>query len=535
MSERFNTEVLIVGTGISGLLAAIKLSERYSVTILSKSSLNNCSTAWAQGGIAAVINSKDNINYHIKDTLKNGHEMCNPKSVQQIIKQGKDSIDLLLNYGVNFNKKGKGLDQTLEGGHSHRRIIYHNDNTGEEIHGSLLREAAKKNNIDIKENLMAIDIIGKKENYCEGVYAYDKKNNNVVSIKANTIILATGGASKIYQYTTNPNTSTGDGIAMAWRFGCEISNMEFIQFHPTCLFHPKEKSFLISESLRGEGAQLKDPNGNCFMKKYDDRLELAPRDIVARAIDSEMKNNNFNHVNLDISFKDKEFIMKRFPNIYHRCLELDIDITKEAIPVVPAAHYTCGGIETNISGETDCSNLYAIGEVANTGFHGANRLASNSLLECSVMAMECCEKIFEKDFRVSQGKELPLWDDTYVSMPTDDNILISHNWAELRKIMWNYVGILRSDKMLTYAKDRLDVINSEINEFYHTHHISMDLLELRNLVDVANIITTSALQRKESRGLHFNKDYPHMNKNYNQSTKLINNNEDFFIRLVTKV
>ena len=285
MSERFNTEVLIVGTGISGLLAAIKLSERYSVTILSKSSLNDCSTAWAQGGIAAVINSKDNINNHIKDTLKNGHDMCDPKSVQQIINQGKDSIDLLLNYGVNFNKKGKELDQTLEGGHSHRRIVYHNDNTGEEVHSSLLREARKKKNIIIKENIMVIDMIGKKENYCEGVYAYDKRNNNVVSIKANIIILATGGASKIYQYTTNPNTSTGDGIAMAWRFGCAISNMEFIQFHPTCLFHPKEKSFLISESLRGEGAKLKDLNGNCFMKKYDERLELAPRDIVARDID----------------------------------------------------------------------------------------------------------------------------------------------------------------------------------------------------------------------------------------------------------
>ena len=271
------------------------------------------------------------------------------------------------------------------------------------------------------------------------------------------------------------------------------------------------------------------------MKKYDERLELAPRDIVARAIDSEMKNNNFDHVNLDISFKDKEFILRRFPNIYQRCLELDIDITKEAIPVVPAAHYTCGGIETDVSGETDCCNLYAIGEVANTGFHGANRLASNSLLECSVMAMECCEKIFKRNIKVSNNRELPLWDDSYVSMPTDDNILISHNWAELRKIMWNYVGILRSDKMLTYARDRLEVIHSEINEFYHTHHINMDLLELRNLIDVANIITTSALERKESRGLHFNKDYPHMDKRFNRATKLVNNDEDYIMRLVTKV
>ena len=382
---------------------------------------------------------------------------------------------------------------------------------------------------------MAIDLIGKKENYCEGLYAYDRNSNNVVTIKSQVVIIASGGASKIYQYTTNPDTSTGDGIAMAWRFGCTISNMEFIQFHPTCLYHPSEKSFLISESLRGEGAQLKDLNGNCFMDKYDDRLELAPRDIVARAIDSEMKNNNFDHVNLDISFKEKDFILARFPNIYKRCLTLGIDITKQPIPVVPAAHYTCGGIETNVAGETDCTNVYAIGEVAHTGFHGANRLASNSLLECSVMAMKCCDKIIEKKFTIKNDRNLPMWDDSYVTEPTEENILISHNWAELRKIMWDYVGIIRSDKMLAYARERLDVIHSEINEFYYNHHINADLLELRNIIDVATIVTTCAMYRKESRGLHYNKDYPHTRDEFNQPTKIKNSKKDFFMKLVSRV
>ena len=534
MSERLNTEVLIVGTGISGLLAAIELSKKYSVIILSKSRLQDCSTAWAQGGIAAVINDNDHVNNHVKDTIKNGHSICNQESVERIIKQGKDSINLLVSHGVNFNKNGGQFDQTLEGGHSQRRIVYHNDNTGEEIHSSLLKIIKERSNIDIRENLMAIDLIGKKDSYCEGLYAFNKIKRKVVTIKANVVIMATGGASKVYQYTTNPNTSTGDGIAMAWRFGCEISNMEFIQFHPTCLYHPNEKSFLISESLRGEGAKLKDPHGNCFMKNYDDRLELAPRDVVARAIDSEMKNNNFDHVYLDISFKDKEYILRRFPNIYQRCLDLGIDISREPIPVVPAAHYTCGGIETNVCGETDCINLYAIGEVANSGFHGANRLASNSLLECSVMAKECCKKIYEKNFKIKNDRELPLWNDSYVSSPAEDNILISHNWAELRKIMWNYVGILRSDKMLAYAEERLNVIHSEINEFYHTHHINMDLLELRNIIDVANIIISSAIARKESRGLHYNKDYPNIDQKLNRPTKLINSNKDFYMSLVSK-
>ena len=534
MSERLNTEVLIIGSGISGLLAAIELSKKYCVTIISKSSLSECSTAWAQGGIAAVVDKNDHIQNHVNDTKNNGHNICDMDAVQQIIEQGKKSIDLLVRHGVEFNKKGDKLDQTLEGGHSHRRIVYHNDNTGEEIHQSLLKVALHTKNIIIKEKMMAIDLIGKKDNFCEGLYAFDKTKRIVIAIKANIVILASGGASKIYQYTTNPNTSTGDGIAMAWRFGCKIANMEFIQFHPTCLYHADEKSFLISESLRGEGAKLKDPIGNCFMSKYDDRLELAPRDVVARAIDSEMKNNNFDYVNLDISFKNREFILSRFPNIYQRCLELGIDITKEPIPVVPAAHYTCGGVETNVSGQTDCLNLYAIGEVAHTGFHGANRLASNSLLECSVMAMECCKRIYESNFIFDSSREVPLWDDSYVSKPSEENIIISHNWAELRKIMWNYVGILRSDKMLAYAKDRLNVIHSEINEFYHNHHINMDLLELRNIIDVATIITTSAMMRKESRGLHYNKDYPYLDEKFNKPTILDNSNKDFFMKLVSK-
>ena len=533
MTTRLNTEVLIVGTGISGLLSAIELAKTYSVTMLTKSRTNKCSTSWAQGGIAAAMDNSD-IDAHVNDTIINGHKICNPESVVKIIKQGKKSIDLLIKHGVNFNTDGAKLQQTLEGGHSKRRIAYHNDNTGEEIHTSLLEKAKKNKNITIKEDVMAIDLIGRQEELCDGLYAYDESNKSVITIKANIVILATGGANKLYQYTTNPDTSTGDGIALAWRFGCTISNMEFMQFHPTCLYHTNDKSFLISESLRGEGAKLINPNNEYFMQKYDKRAELAPRDVVARAIDIEMKNNNFKHVYLDISFKGKEYILQRFPNIYTRCLEHDIDITKQPIPVVPAAHYTCGGVKTTIAGETDCSNLYVIGEAAHSGLHGANRLASNSLLECSVMAMECCKIINEKN-TTHNKKELPLWDDSYVSDSSDENILISHNWAEIRKIMWNYVGILRSDKMLNRAKDRLEIINNEINEFYHTHRISTDLLELRNIIDVAKIITKSAISRKESRGLHYNKDYPKVNRKYNKSTELKNTKKDFIMKIVSKV
>ena len=532
MSSRLNTEVLIVGTGISGLLSAIELSKKYSVIMLTKSYTTECSTSWAQGGIAAAMND-DDISSHIDDTIKNGHKICSTESVSKIIKQGKSSIDLLINHGVNFSRHGTKLKQTLEGGHSSRRILYHNDNTGEEIHSSLLAKAKKNKNITIIENIMAIDLIGKKETFCEGLYAYDETNKSVITIKSNIIILATGGASKIYQYTTNPDSSTGDGIALAWRFGCTISNMEFMQFHPTCLYHTDEKSFLISESLRGEGAKLVNPNGKYFMDEYDNRTELAPRDVVARAIDVEMKNNNFKHVYLDISFKGKEFILERFPNIYNKCFELGIDITKEPIPVVPAAHYTCGGVKVNVAGETDCSNLYVIGEAAHSGLHGANRLASNSLLECSVMAVECCKSINKKGIKGNK-KVLPLWDDSYVSDSSDENILISHNWADIRKIMWDYVGILRSDKMLNRAHEKLNIINNEINDFYHTHRISHDLLELRNIIDVANIITNSAIARKESRGLHYNKDYPDISNNYNESTDLNNTKKDFLMKIVSK-
>ena len=534
MSTRLNTEVLIVGSGISGLLSAIELAKRYRVTVLSKSNTSDCSTAWAQGGVAAVINDQDDIEKHAEDTILNGHDICDTESVLKIIKKGKESIELLMNYGVSFNKNNNGLKQTLEGGHSKRRIVYHNDNTGEEIHSSLLKKAKDNKNIIIKENIMAIDLIGHKDKYCDGLYAYDEINRSVITIEAKVIIIATGGASKIYQYTTNPDTSTGDGIALAYRFGCTISNMEFIQFHPTCLYHSREKSFLISESLRGEGAKLVNPDGEYFMDKYDKRGELAPRDVVARAIDIEMKKNSYNCVYLDISFKDKDYILSRFPNIYKRCLKLGIDITKSSIPVVPAAHYTCGGIKTNVSGETDCSNLFAIGEVAHSGLHGANRLASNSLLECAVMAMECCKIIHKKGLRINK-KVLPLWDDSYVTDGNDENILISHNWAELRKVMWNYVGILRTNKMLHRAKEKLTVINNEINDFYHTHKISKDLLELRNIIDVANIITDSAILRKESRGLHYNKDYPEIKDEYNNPTELKNKKKDFIMKLVSKV
>ncbi len=534
MSEKINTEVLIVGSGISGLLAALELSKKYSVMILSKSKTNKCSTAWAQGGIAAAINDNNDIDNHAQDTIKNGHGICDCSSVNSIIKNGEKIVELLLRYGVKFNKKGEVLDQTLEGGHSARRIVYHNDNTGEEIHKALLKKAITNKKIIIKENLMAIDLIGKKENTCQGLYAYDEIRESVVTITSNVIILATGGANKVYQYTTNPDTSTGDGIAMAWRFGCTISNMEFMQFHPTCLYHPTEKSFLISESLRGEGAKLLNPDGKYFMSKYDDRMELAPRDVVARAIDSEMKNNNFKCVYLDISFKEKNFIKTRFPNIYQRCLTLGIDITSQSIPVVPAAHYTCGGIKANVSGETECANLFAIGECSHTGFHGANRLASNSLLECSVMAIECSKVISKRYKNYQNNPDLPLWDESYVTIPRDENVLISHNWGEIRKIMWDYVGILRSNKMLRQAKERLAIINSEVNEFYHNHRISLDLLELRNLINIAEIITKSAIERKESRGLHYNKDYPLCDSQFVKTTNVVSTKKDFIMKIISR-
>ncbi len=534
MTDRINTEVLIVGSGLSGLLTAIKLAEKHKVTILCKSSLYTCSTAWAQGGIAAVMNENDSVEEHIKDTISNGHGLCNENAVASIIYQSESSILNLIKLGTKFSMKNGKLDQTLEGGHTKRRIIYHDDNTGEEIQKALLNNIHNNKNINIIENMMAIDLIGNKDKQCYGLYAYDAVAKSVKTISSNVTVLATGGANKVYQYTTNPNTSTGDGIAMAWRFGCTITNMEFMQFHPTCLYHPKENNFLISESLRGEGAKLINPNGVRFLVNYDKRAELAPRDIVARAIDSEMKSNNFECVYLDISFKNKSFLINRFPNIYNKCLDLGIDISKDPIPVVPAAHYTCGGIRTNVAGLTDCENLYAIGEVAHTGFHGANRLASNSLLECAVMSLECSKSICQQGFIKKKMKKLPLWDDSYVSDPVEENILISHNWAELRKIMWNYVGILRSDKMLKMASHRFKIISDEVNEFYHTQRISSDLLELRNIIDVSGIIIDSAINRKESRGLHFNKDLPDTNHKYKKNTELINQRKDFIMRIVSK-
>ena len=518
------------------MTAAIELSNKFNVTLITKNSLVDSSTWYAQGGIAAVIDSNDSIEEHLRDTLIAGDGLCDENAVRECVSHGKEAIEWLRGLGTNFttDKSRENLHLTQEGGHSKRRVVHAEDATGREVSSSLSEMVKRIKTIEVLENHICVDLITRKEK-CIGAYVLDIDSNFVKAFGSGAVILATGGASKVYLYTSNPDGSSGDGIGLAWRAGCKVENLEFNQFHPTCLFHPEAKSFLISEALRGEGAFLLNQNKEKFMEKYDARLELAPRDVVARSIDKEMKISGADNVYLDISHKKADEIKEHFPNIYSECLRFGFDLTTEAIPVVPAAHYTCGGIETNVSGETDCCNLYAIGEVANTGFHGANRLASNSLLECSVMAMECCEKIFNKNIKLSNNRELPLWDDTYVSMPTDDNILISHNWAELRKIMWNYVGILRSDKMLTYAKDRLEVIHSEINEFYHTHHINMDLLELRNLIDVANVITTSALERKESRGLHFNKDYPYMDKRYNQSTKLINNDEDFIMRLVTKV
>ncbi len=531
------TDVLIAGSGLSGLAAALMIPENYKVTLITKNNLGDCSTAWAQGGIAAVAAASDTFEKHFHDTIRNGHGLVDEKIALNIIEEAPNAINWLKKKDIEFTEENGITDLTLEAGHSERRIFYILDKTGRVIHKKLLDEILTKKNINIIDNQQIVDLItsnAKKNKKCLGAYIFDQKNKNVETYIAERIILATGGASKLYQFTSNPKTSTGDGIAIAWRAGCKIANMEFVQFHPTCLYHPNAKSFLISESLRGEGGKLLTPSKNSFMQKYDSREELAPRDIVARAIDTEMKKFGFLHVLLDISHKPESFVKKRFPIIYKKCLSLGIDITKEPIPVIPASHYTCGGVQAGIDGKTQVERLYVIGEAAHTGFHGANRLASNSLLECLVMAMKCTSHIrsISKE-RFSHGIEkLPEWDDSYVT-ESRENIVIEHNWAELRKIMWDYVGIVRSDKHLSRASQRIKIIENEINEYYHQHKLTSDLLELRNIIEVSNLIIKSAQIRKESRGLHCSEDYPSLSKNFKKNTYIDGKQNDYFLRLVT--
>ena len=506
-------DTLIIGSGLAGLTLALKLADHQKVGLITKKSLLDGASDKAQGGIAAVLSESDTLDAHIQDTLTAGAGLCDPSATRYVVEHGKASIDWLIAQGVPFTKDTSsdlGYHLTREGGHSSRRIIHAADATGHAVQETLSARVLKHPNITVLEKHMSIDLItGKKlglpDNRCYGAYALNNLSDKVVTIAAQNTILATGGSGKVYLYTTNPDTATGDGIAMGWRAGCRVANMEFIQFHPTCLYHPHAKSFLISEAVRGEGGILKLPDGTRFMSAHDDRAELAPRDVVARAIDFEMKKRGLDCVYLDISHQSVEFLQEHFPNIYARCLNLGINISKEPIPVVPAAHYTCGGVVADLHARTDVGNLYAVGETAYSGLHGANRLASNSLLECLVFADAAVRDILSKPQQTMPA--LPGWDESRVT-DADEQIVISHNWAELRHFMWDYVGIVRTNKRLQRAQHRIQLLQDEINEYYTNFHISSDLLELRNLVLNAELIVQSALSRHESRGLHFSKDYP---------------------------
>jgi len=510
-------DVLIIGSGLAGLTSALKLAEHKKVLIVSKREIEDSSSQWAQGGIAAVMSDEDSVESHVKDTEFVGGGLCDHKVATFVASRSHDAIAWLNDLHVPFSRDevSHKLHLTKEGGHSHRRVVHVKDATGRAIQTTLSEKVKAHPNITILENHIAVDLITEKKslkvgkiksNRCLGAYILNTKTGKVITVASQKTILAAGGVSKVYLYTTNPDVSTGDGVAMAWRAGCRVANMEFIQFHPTCLYHPKAKSFLISEIVRGEGGLLKLPDGSRFMDQYDERAELASRDIVARAIDFEMKKRGIDCVYLDISHKSPEFIRSQFPTIYARCLELGIDMTKEPIPVVPAAHYSCGGVMTNLSGQTDLAHLYAIGETAYTGLHGANRLASNSLLECLVFGDAVAHHILQSKVDTSSFI-LPRWDESRVT-DADEEILITHTWNELRRFMWNYVGIVRTNKRLSRALHRIHMLRDEVHEFYTNFKVSHNLIELRNLLQVAELIVESAIARHESRGLHFSRDYP---------------------------
>jgi L-aspartate oxidase len=510
-------EVLIIGGGAAGLSLALRLVHHARIAVITKGPADAGSTYYAQGGISAVLRADDSFASHITDTLNAGGGLCNEAAVKFTIEKGPENIQWLADMGVPFSTDRhqdgcKSYHLTREGGHSHRRVIHAADHTGQALATTLHNHTSQYDNIEFFDHHIAIDLItghklGLKHNRCIGAYVLDRQKNHVETFQARYVILASGGASKVYLYTSNPDGSTGDGIAMAWRAGCGVANMEFMQFHPTCLFHPQAKSFLLTEALRGEGGVLKLPNGERFMDRFDKRAELAPRDIVARAIDHEMKRLGAECMYLDISHKPAAFIHSHFPTIYAKCLEFGIDITQQAVPVVPAAHYTCGGVITNLHGQTDIGNLYAIGETAFTGLHGANRMASNSLLECLVFAQSAGQHIISELTEPHYWEDIKDWDESRVTN-SDEEVVVSHNWDELRRFMWDYVGIVRTDKRLQRAKSRVDLLLSEIDEYYGNFRISNDLLELRNLATVADLIIRCAMQRKESRGLHYTLDYP---------------------------
>ncbi|MCJ8350226.1 L-aspartate oxidase [Moritella sp.] len=516
-NAEYQSDVLIIGSGAAGLSLALKLADQAKVMVLSKSSLTEGSTLYAQGGIAAVFDEADSVEGHVADTLIAGAGLCDEDTVSFTASSAAASLNWLIDKGAPFDQVADDNGEqryhlTKEGGHSHRRILHAADATGKVVQTTLIDNVSQHPNITLMERFNAVDLISTKQlnqatNRIIGAYVWNRDAEKVEVIKARFVILATGGASKVYQYTTNPDVSSGDGIAMAWRAGCRVANMEFNQFHPTCLFHPDAKNFLLTEALRGEGAYLRHADGTRFMPSFDERAELAPRDIVARAIDFEMKRLGSDCVYLDISHKPAEFVISHFPTIYERCLKLGIDITTDPIPAVPAAHYTCGGVMTDLTGQTDMRGLYAIGEVAYTGLHGANRLASNSLLECIVFAHAAAEDILSKLHKQRKDYRIPAWDESKVT-DSDEEVIIQHNWHELRLFMWDYVGIVRTTKRLERAQHRVNLLQQEIDEYYSNFRVSNNLLELRNLVTVADLIIRCALERKESRGLHYTLDYP---------------------------
>ncbi len=506
-------DFVVLGAGLAGLTLALRLADHGTVAVFAKAALTQGASLYAQGGIAAVLAHEDSFASHIQDTLTAGAGLCHEQTVAFVVERAPAAIAWLAERGVAFTTEDGRYHLTREGGHSHRRIVHAADATGRAVETTLADRVRRHPRIRIFEEQVAIDLITSAKlgltgpNRCLGVYVFDKAQGRVQAWGARLTALATGGAAKAYLYSSNPDTATGDGIAMAWRAGCRVANLEFIQFHPTCLYHPRAKSFLISEAVRGEGGRLLLPDGTRFMPAYDERAELAPRDIVARAIDNEMKRHGLDAVMLDIRHKGRDFLLRHFPTIYERCLGFGYDMAREPIPVVPAAHYTCGGILTDLRGRTDLVGLYAVGECAFTGLHGANRLASNSLLECLVMAESAAADAARGLAALDPPGALPPWDESRVT-DADEGVVVAHNWEELRRFMWDYVGIVRTNKRLERARHRVTLLSQEILEFYANFRVSNDLIELRNLVQVADLIIRCAQSRSESRGLHYSRDYP---------------------------
>ena len=513
-------DVLIIGSGAAGLSLALRLADQHQVIVLSKGPVTEGSTFYAQGGIAAVFDETDSIDSHVEDTLIAGAGICDRHAVEFVASNARSCVQWLIGQGVLFDTHvqpngEESYHLTREGGHSHRRILHAADATGREVETTLVSKALNQPNIRVLERSNAVDLIVSDKiglpgtRRVVGAWVWNRNKETVETCHAKAVVLATGGASKVYQYTTNPDISSGDGIAMAWRAGCRVANLEFNQFHPTALYHPQARNFLLTEALRGEGAYLKRPDGTRFMPDFDERGELAPRDIVARAIDHEMKRLGADCMFLDISHKPADFIRQHFPMIYEKLLGLGIDLTQEPVPIVPAAHYTCGGVMVDDHGRTDVEGLYAIGEVSYTGLHGANRMASNSLLECLVYGWSAAEDITRRMPDAHGVSTLPPWDESRVENP-DERVVIQHNWHELRLFMWDYVGIVRTTKRLERALRRITMLQQEIDEYYAHFRVSNNLLELRNLVQVAELIVRCAMMRKESRGLHFTLDYPEL-------------------------